>query len=174
LSDIKSLVPDLNYADALAILNAQLEEISNDLPEVKWFEIKDGSISGKALKLILQPAIEKATRAQSNLVAGLIRIDEMLLTMGIYAGIFKNIGTYQAGDFEHSFNLQPMFPMDLEEKALLIKTLHVEASLPLSSTLKIVGFTQEQIDEILKAKIEEESNQSNALASALVDKFNAE
>jgi hypothetical protein len=164
-STINSLVPQVNYADALSILNAQMEEIENDLPELKYYSIKD-SLSGKAIKLLLAGAIDRATEAQNNFLQGLIRVNQIALTLGSYWNLFS-VGSYEAGDFDHEIIVPEMFPTSNDEQASILKDL-VAAGLPLSSALRLNGFSDDQISTILKEKAEQDSQSQNQLANSLM------
>jgi hypothetical protein len=164
---LSSLVPDINYSDALAVVNAQMAEIEKDLPELKYSSLDTNSLSGKAIRLLLGPAIERAKEAQANLIAGLIRVNEIALTIGKNYGIFPDtIGNYEAGDFEHSIIAPEIIQLEQDEEATTLKTL-IEAGLPLKSALKLMGYSATQIDEIMADKLEENSLSSQALANSL-------
>jgi hypothetical protein len=170
LTDIKSLVPSLNYADALAVLNAQMEEIASDLPEIKYFELPDNT-SGKAIRLMLGSAIDRATEAQTNVIAGLKRLDEMALTIGSNIGLFIGLGTYENGDFEHSLDVGDMFPLDLDEIATALKSF-TNAGLPLDVAMKKVGFSDEEIASATESNQKQQAqtlqNQQTSLAQGLM------
>ncbi len=117
-SDIKSLVPDLKYADALAILQDHMKELEADLPEMAYYRLRDQTrdLSGKAIRYLLSDAIDKALEARGNAETALARADAMALTMGVKLGLFKGIGEYEAGDFDHTFAERSVIPLSEAEK----------------------------------------------------------
>lgn len=117
-SDIKSLVPDLKYADALAILQDHMKELEADLPEMAYYRLRDQTrdLSGKAIRYLLSDAIDKALEARGNAETALARADAMALTMGVKLGLFTGIGEYEAGDFDHTFAERSVIPLSEAEK----------------------------------------------------------
>lgn len=169
MNKLESLIPNINYADALAILNAMMTEIEQDLPELRYYSIKDSGISGKAITNLLAGALDRAQEARDNYSQALIRVTEMCVDMGIYSGAFSStIGTYANGDFNHTVELGPMIVVEKSEMAATLKSL-TDAGLPLAFSMKQLGFTQEQIQEALDEKQkEDQQSQQN-----FMNQFNA-
>ncbi len=146
-----SAVPNLPYGDLLNVIKNMGEELIRDLPELRAYSISDTNLSGKAIALLLTPAIERAEEAQANLVRGLERVDSIALTLGVANGIFpSSLGTYERGDFEHQIIPNSMIALPVDEKALGLTSL-VGAGIPLPVAMQLAGFTQEEIDETNKA-----------------------
>lgn len=169
MSTLTSLIPDVRYAEALSVLNAMMDEIKEDLPELNYYSLKDANLSGKAIRLLLAGAIDRANEAQNNLMRGLVKLDEMALSLGKFWGLFK-VGSYENGDFEHSLTCDEFFPTTNDEKALVLKTLK-DSGLGLKSAMKLAGFSAEEIEEALIDAQEEQTRNENALANSLM-KFN--
>lgn len=167
VSTMESLIPNIDYNAALAIVKAMEDEISKDLPELHYYDMKETDASGKAMKLMLAPSIDRAEEAQSNFVAGLKRVNEIALTVGKFMGLFPGLGSYEQGDFEHTIDMGDPFPMDEGDKAALLKTL-CEAGVPLSTAMKIVGYPEETINEA----VEEKARASNNALSSFLTEFN--
>jgi hypothetical protein len=72
--------------------------------------------SGRAVRMLLAPAISRTVEARGNAENALIRADQMALTMGQNAGLW-DVGTYAAGDFEHCFEERDVLPNDELERA---------------------------------------------------------
>lgn len=146
-SKLESLVPDINYGDALSILNSMMNELEQDLPELKYYSLKDGNLSGKAVSLLLGGALDRAKEARNNFIQGLVRLNEMALTMGRFNGIFSsNIGDFDAGDFVHDIRTDELFGTTLEEKAEIVKNL-VSSGIILKQAMEIAGFDIEDVEE---------------------------
>ena len=118
-TSIESLVPDLKYEALLEIARDQLEEIADDLPEIRWYALsKQGAdLSSRAIRLLLAPAIARAEEARGNAETALVRADQMALSMGQAIGLFGGIGTFDGGDFEHSFAERDIMPLNDLDKA---------------------------------------------------------
>lgn len=118
-SSLESLVPDLKYSEHLEILNAHMLELEQDLPELAYYRMRSQSrdLSGAAVRLLLSDAIDKVVEARGNAESGLVRANEMALTIGVKHGIFdKGIGSYENGDFEHSFAERDVITLSETEK----------------------------------------------------------
>lgn len=150
MSKLEQMVPDIRYDAALSILNAQMAELSFDLPEILYYELtQKGELSGVALRTMLQPAIDKVIEARGNAEPALVRANQMALTI---AGIheldgFKDLGDFQKGDLVHTFAERDVIPMSTTEKAEIIK-LDKEAGIPLVTSMKQHGYSEAQIKEM--------------------------
>ena len=150
MAKLEQMVPNIQYNAALEILNAQMNELSNDLPEILYYELKDkGEMSNVALKTLLGPAIDKVLEARGNAEPALVRADQMALTIAGLHGLegFPDLGSFENGDFDHSFAEREVIPMSAKEKAETIKA-QTEAGVPFVSALKLNGYTEEQIKEM--------------------------
>lgn len=142
-SKLESLVPDVNYGDALLILQDMMNELEQDLPELKYYSLKDGNLSGKAVSLLLGGALDRAKEARNNFTQGIVRLNEMALTMGKFNNVFLDtIGNFENGDFVHDIRTDEIFGSTLEEKAKTMKTL-VEAGIPIEEAREIAGLGSE-------------------------------
>ncbi len=164
LTTLQGLVPPINYQDALAVLNAQLEEIQRDLPELAYYDLRGADVSGKAVALLLGDAVDRLLEVRGNAEAALVRADQMALTVGQALNIFTGLGDYAAGDLDHSFAPRPVLELDAE-----IVATWVQAGMPLVTVLRdIVGWSAERIAQLLADKDDEAGRQQTQLASALV------
>jgi hypothetical protein len=152
-SQVNSLVPNLDYEAALKILQDMMNELENDLPELKYYSMKDGNLSGKAIKMILQSSISKAIEARGNLIRGLIRINQICLTLGKVWGIFSSIGSYENGDFNHTISLPELFPLSIDEISQTLLNL-VNSGMSLKSAMRLTNFSEDEIEQAWKEKSE--------------------
>lgn len=107
---LEPLVPNINYGDALAILQDDMAELENDLPELAYYHLRELNISGRAALTMLDDAYSKLDEARGNADTALARANEMALTIGMNIGVWGNLGTYEAGDFDHSFGRKDFLP----------------------------------------------------------------
>jgi len=157
-AELKSLVPDLHYADALSILDSMMSEIKQDLPELLYYDLKDSSnMSGKSIKLLMSAAIDRANEYLDNFVQGLIRANQIALTIGKFWGIFNLTGNYEDGSFTHQISTPELFPLSEDEKASTLKS-YVEAGMALSTAMRLSGFPEEVITKALEEKQNETNN----------------
>lgn len=118
-ADVKFLVPNIDYQATLAIIQDQLQEIERDAPELSYSRLIENrqDLSSRAVRLMLDPAIKSVLEVRANLELGLIRADQMAITIGQAAGLFsKDLGTYESGAFDHSFVEHDVIPLSEEEQ----------------------------------------------------------
>lgn len=174
MSDLESLIPPINYADALAILNAQIDEIQRDLPELAYFDLRDaGDLSGRAVRLLLGDAIDRLIEARGNGEAGMIRAQQMALTMGAKAGLekFKGIGTFADGSFDHRFVERDAFPLSDHDRAEMTK-LMTDSGFPVMAAARFAGFNEKELKQ-LETDIGDEQERTATLARAYMDQAEA-
>jgi hypothetical protein len=154
MASINSLIPDVDYADALAILNAQIEELEKDLPELRWYALsptEQSAMSGTALRTLLGAAVDRANEARNNFLASLSRAFEMALTIGIYNGMFpSSLGTFDSGDFEHELQVDSAWGESVSDKAAVMAAL-TGAGVPAKSAMLLAGFTEAEVAEAFPA-----------------------
>jgi hypothetical protein len=170
MSELQALVPNIDYSSHLEALKADLEELEVDLPELMYYRLQDktGSPSGRALQLLLGPAIARVEEARGNAETALARADSMALTMAQNAGIFTGLGDYAAGDFEHSFTERDVLPLSEFEQAEESKT-YVEMGVPLKTVLRRQGWTQADMEQLEKDLAEQRQNEKTDLATAVLN-----
>lgn len=168
MAGVESLVPNINYDSALHILNAMMEELENDLPELRYYSMRDTQLSGKAVRSILAAAIDRATEYRGNIIQGLVRANQIALTLGSFWGLFPGIGTYERGDYDHDIETPEMFGTSLDEKATILKEL-TSAGMPLASAMLFVGYSQEEVDETMTAKQTEDRMKEDARNQSLAN-----
>lgn len=174
---IKSLVPQLQYDAALSILNAHQAELTHDLPELLYYSASElgANASGRARRIHLTPAIDRALEARANLEASLIRLNQMALTLGRNAGLFpESIGTYENGDFAHRFKERDVLPADELEEAQAHKALHegrlVEHEwLAVATALELerAGYSADEIRQIEEAREATAQDAADRLLTAM-------
>lgn len=167
-TDLKSLIPAIRYTEALQVLEAQMAELSRDLPELAYYDLREADLSGKAIRLLLGDAVDRVTEARGNGEAALVRAHQMALTIGQSAGLFKDLGTYEKGDFAHEFRTRPILEIPQEERAVAIET-YTRAGVPLITALRYMGATDEEIVALEKDRLAEREAQQQELGTALVN-----
>lgn len=176
--ELGDLIAKLDYPAALAILQDHMREIENDLPELAYYNLRElNAVSGRAVRMLLSDAIARALEARGNAETALVKLNQMALTIGGEANIpaFRNIGTYENGDFDHDFEPRDIIALnDLEElEAQFNKELAYEKMLARGYSqrelLRRDGLTDKQIDEMLA---ESQAN-TESLGRAILAEFNA-
>lgn len=176
MAKLTSLVPNINYESALSALNAHLAEVKNDLPELRYYDLPElGELSGRAIRLLMGPAITSAEEVRGNLEDALVRAQKMALTIGQNTGVWKNLGSYDDGDLEHGFEERPIIPADRTEAAEIIKA-EKEAGIPLFTSLRKSGATEKEMNQLEEDYAREQAMAQAGMATALLEaqsQFNA-
>ena len=153
MSDIVPLVPQIDYGSALATLQDHMREVEQDLPElVAYRMMQNTDLSGRAVRLMLGPAIKRLEEARGNAEAALVRAHQMALTIGGNLGLFGNLGgDFDSGAFEHGFEERDILPTDDLESAQTAQanatalSAMVAAGVPVEiGMMEIYGWTEEQ------------------------------
>jgi hypothetical protein len=169
MNTLEALVPNINYDAALAILNAQMTEISRDLPEMVYAEIQEKEgLSGIALRYMMEAAIDRLEEARGNAEGALIRAQQMALTIGQNAGLFKGLGDYASGALAHSFGQRQVLTLAERERAEIVK-MYVEAGVPVVSATRRAEWTDEEREQLAEDKDEEQANAQEGLGAALMN-----
>jgi hypothetical protein len=153
---VNSLIPNVDFAAHANALAAMLAEIEKDLPELRYSNLVEeggASLSGRALRIMLSDTIDKAREVRGNFEAGLVRADEMALTLGKVHGLFdKSIGDYDSGAFEHSFGARDVLPISQYERAETVGA-WTNVGVPRDTALRWEGVAQAEIDLLQEEEV---------------------
>jgi hypothetical protein len=151
MSTIESLIPQIDYTAALAILNSQERELEKDLPELLYYAMTpESNLSGEAIRNLLGAAVDRATQAQSNYVEGTIRANQMAMTIGSFQGIFSGLGDFDSGATKHSIRFGEQFPIGAGEKASTLASLvNALGQENLKLAMKLSGYAEEEIAQVV-------------------------
>lgn len=119
MTHMEYLVANLPYLEGLELIRARQKRLSENWAELRYFEdVDQGDPSGVARRNRLAPAISRTTEARGNAEEAMIRCQKMCLTLGSVASVegFEDIGTFDAGDFEHEFTPREIMPRSEEEE----------------------------------------------------------
>lgn len=173
MSSMTALVPNINYGAALQILDAMMAEIEKDLPELAYYRIRDmNQVSGRAVQFLLSDAIDRAREARGNAEDGLVRANQMAITLAQAARIPGfDVGRYEAGDLAHWFAERDIMPLSglerTEEERIEAEMLAVRVNdlgVSKDAAQKRMGYTDEEVAEMALAREQD----SAAAGSAVV------
>jgi len=177
---LQPLIPPLNYGEISQIVDKQVEEITRDLPELKFYDLQSSNqIATETLRLIMAPALARLLEARSNGERAISRVDAIALTMAQKTGIpgFEEgtIGTWELGSFHHVFKQREVWDLTAGEQAeLQLKQAQalqakVDAGIPFEIALEESGYSADDIEKIVSKKTEEDAK-STTLADKLLEK----
>jgi hypothetical protein len=119
MTELDSVVPAIDFASHIEAIDKALERLEKMLPELSYYRLRDmQEISGRAARILLGDILDRVEEARDNLFAGLIRADEMALTIAKVMKLegFDSVGDYKTGALEHTFDPPDVFPIsELEE-----------------------------------------------------------
>lgn len=163
--ELQPVVPDIDYAGALAILQDHDEHIGRLLPALSYLriaELSGGDLSGKAITYKTRAFVDQVEECRANIVASDIQANMMALTMGQAYGIFSGLGSFETGDFEHDYAPQPILHLssldEAEEKRARAQAVQAltSASLPLSFVLTdILDLTEAEATSVIEQAADE-------------------
>lgn len=163
---LQSSVPQLDYANHLAVVNAHYNALSQtDLPELAWYQISEagGDLSGKALNYKLTPAKARVEEARGNADDAIIRATQMVLSVGQNLDIpgftARDIGGYDTGAFDFWIGDRPIVPLSLEEESKLETeranqvVAYTNAGMALEMALQHAGMSEEEAQAMARADV---------------------
>lgn len=174
MAKLASLVPALDYKSHLDAIEAQLVEIRADLPELEYYSLRDApELSGRAIRLLMAPALARVVEVRGNHEDALIRAQMMALSIGRSLGAWQaagipDPGDYQRGDYAHAFLPREVVPFSRQEIAELTQQ-EVGSGLPLVTSLRRSGWSDEEIEQMLEEREGEQIRQQAGLGAALME-----
>ena len=147
VSSVNHLVANINYEAHFKAIESIYSQIERDLPVLVMAKLADkGATSGYQTQLYMAPAVAQLMEVRANGYNAMARLMEMALDIGGHLGIFNGIGTYEAGDFQHTYSGPDPFPPSQDERLGRVKT-SVESGVPLSTALqRYDGWSKEEAD----------------------------
>jgi len=175
MSTLVPLVPNIHYGDALAVLNAQIQELEQDLPELAFHRVREkGDISGRAARIMMTDAIDKILEARGNAMQALVRANQMALTMGKAIGIeeFTGLGEFDDGGLDHHYEPRDAIAItetehwELEQAKAEAAKAQQESGVSVAATLRDRGYSD---DEIARMQLERDGERSSTVESVLAN-----
>jgi hypothetical protein len=184
MSSMEPMVPDLHYAEHLAILKDGMEHLEDyDLPELRYYQIHRASAdSGVALRYLLTAAIDRVIEARGNADSAVVQVTQMALTLAQVNGIpgfeSERIGTFEAGDFEHHFERRDVIATSASERAQTEYTraqgavLKKQYGYSNEQLWREAGLNEMEIDQMRSEAEREQRENPPTVADAMIDRFN--
>lgn len=145
-ADAKWSVQDYAWSEWLAVVQSTIEEIEKDMPELRYFTLKEVD-NASALRTLLAGAIDRAKEAEDNFVDGLMKAIKICLSMGKFYGLFPaSIGEFDRGDFDMSLAFDEIVPShSQQDKATTLAMLKDVPNLPLAIAMQLAGYSAEEV-----------------------------
>ena len=178
--ELKALLYEIDIEHALANIQAQIEEIERDHPELTIRKLREQvrDVTGRAVRLIFDDAERLIVEARANYDDGQRRALQMAMSIAGFRGYgpaFEGItlDSYAAGALDFSFGERPVLPEDEAERtqADLQKAQAAQAKLaagiPRRQVWREMGYTEEEIARMEAEATEQAATEDNIGARLL-------
>lgn len=181
--ELESVIADIDYESALAILRDHDEQSERLMPALAYARISEmegSDLTGRAIRFKLTPAVDQVEGVRAVALEKLAQADAMALTFGRVNGLaeFAGIGSFDAGDFEHTFEPKDVLPIGAFEEGQAEAQLAQSyatwrtAGLPDIEALQRAGYTKAEATRIVRlaaTEAEEAMQRQQALLEAQPD-----
>lgn len=159
--------PNINYEAARLWIADHIQELYQELPELLYYAIEPkANQSGIALRTLIAGALNRAQEMQANLILGIVKVNKMALTISQYMGSEgfseADIGTYEAGSFDHTIEGSEILAVT-EQEAEQVVTTRLANAQNLTQLLAQLGMPLDQVRRIVLAELgyEDLSNEAD-------------
>lgn len=183
-ASVGSLIPNIRYEDSLKILEAAIEDLSHDMPEMAYAQIRElAEASGVSIRYRMSGAIDRVIEARGNVMPAFIRACQMGVTIGQLGRAFgTDVGDYNRGELAFSLKLRPVIPeseseqLDNEQKRATIAVTKDAAGWDRATILREAGYTEQEVTAMLAAKDEQSRKAQETMQRAFArgDAFEGE
>lgn len=175
-SSLTPVQAQIDITAALSNIQQMIKSgLERKLPELSWIRIREegGNHTAPGVRAATSDAINRILAARGQFEAGLVRANQMMLTIG---GIGKydgfepfNIDSYERGDLDHQIKERPVVPdtLSAKEKTDALN----QASAPLWLILQELGFSEDVINEV---RAEQEERARSDVRAAMESIFGSE
>lgn len=156
---LKCLVPELDYEAMRHAVEDMVVEMEKSLPELQYYSITtNADLAVETMRMMLAPAFARAAEVRGNANAALAHADTLALIMAQHMELpgfaSADIGTFESGDFRHSFGLTEFMPVTPKEQADLdfVRAQADETDrtvgVPFRTLMGLRGYSEEEIAEM--------------------------
>lgn len=167
---LQALTVPLNIQDGVINMSKMQTELQDDMAELKLHNVvSSGGMSGKALEVLNQPAVDKIIEARGNYDDATIRAHMMAVTMAAVNGYegFEafDLNSYERGDLQHTIADRPVIDDSVgkQEKITALQTVSTQPPEIQRLILQELGYDNSVIDALI---IESKALKAAELAAA--------
>ena len=161
-ASLQPLITQIDLPGALALLDAQLANIAQDLPELRMSEAMRSGLSGEALGRAFSDVAARINAVRGNHDSGLVRAHQMAIAI---AGASKydkafngfDMNSFKSGLLDHGIGDRPILPtsssekVDTDGKQWVQVGQAVAAGMPLNTALReIMGWEDDDFERMDK------------------------
>lgn len=171
---LQHVVAPVDWGSYLSGLDNHLTAMERfALPELAYYRLADtGAASGRALRIMLAPALARVAETRTALDSGVARAIEMALTIGTVHGLWQ-LPAWDAGRARVSFTDRPLLPEDdyaaleLEQERVAIAASLRQLGMPLAEILRRLGYTPAEAARVLDEAIAEQEQDRERMQNLL-------
>jgi hypothetical protein len=155
-ADLKPIPPALDLANVNQLIQAGLEEIERDLPELALHRVRaGGNLTSPGVTASYDDAASRILEARGNFDGGLVEAQQMAIAIGGFRGYEGYTGyaldSRTNGDTDHRITERPVVS-DVLSKAERIDKIIMAAGSPAADVLLTeMGLTSDEVKAVLKA-----------------------
>lgn len=160
-ADMKWLVPDIDWQGHLNSIKAQMDELSDDLPEMKYYDEGNvPAVNARAAFQRLAPAIRKMQEVRGNAEKCLIEAHQMALFMGAKHKKFKTAYDKDPKLSVHAFEPRPFIQMseidqaETDQAKVNVLVAKKQLGVDDETLLKELGYKEDEIPGMVERKQE--------------------
>jgi len=159
-ASLQPLITQIDLPGALALLDAQLANIAQDLPELRMSEAMRSGLSGEALGRAFADVAARIGAVRGNHDSGLVRAHQMAIAIAGASGYdpaFRgfDMNSFKSGLLDHGIGDRPILPTSSSEKVSTQGKQWVQvgqavaAGMPLNTALReIMGWEDDDIAQM--------------------------
>jgi hypothetical protein len=149
------MVPNIDIASAAQNVQNIIAEIERDMPELSLHRMREGgNVTAPGVRAGWNDAIERIIEARGNYDDGLMRAQQMVISIGGYRGYpgFEryDLNSYEQGDLEHTIAERPVIDdaLSRNEKVTFLMTLPDQPA-KARLVLEELSYSEEKIEQIV-------------------------
>jgi hypothetical protein len=155
-SDLKAISPTISLADANSVVQAVLEEIERDLPELALHRVRaGGNLTAPGVTASYDDAASRIIEARGSYDGGLVEAQQMAVSIGGFRGYDGyasfNLDSRTNGDTDHRISDRPVVSDVLSRAERIDKTIAATSSPAAKVLLTEMAYEEKQIEQIVEA-----------------------
>jgi hypothetical protein len=150
-----AMVANLDLTSALQNIQAMLEEVERDLPELALSRLRQqgGNLTAPGVRTVYSDAIGRITEARGNYDDALVRAQQMAVSIGgynRYPGFLPfDLRSYELGDLDHYIAERPVIEDSLSQMERIGIMQQIDGKPADRLILRELKIAEDEIDDIL-------------------------
>lgn len=156
-ADVVPLPPTLDLSSGLANIQAVLEEVERDLPELALHRMRDGgNLTAPGVRSAYDDAISRIREARGNYDSGLVEAQRMAVSIGGMRGYSGyegfDLSSMVNGNADHMIAQRPVINETLSTSEQVTLTLQAMVSNAPSAVYQKLGWAEGDVEELVASQ----------------------